>query len=101
MDDMKTAVQSPATGSWFGEQLQNQVFEGGGGVPTTHFRHQVRELLQHQVFEGGEGSQLHIFVTRLEVPSDFFPTTSEEKWRTGRWSPEGDGGEERRTFIFE
>ena len=37
----------------------------------------------------------------MEVPSDFFSKTSEEKWRTGRWSPEGDGGAERRTFIFE
>ena len=38
---------------------------------------------------------------RMEVPSDFFSTTSEEKWRTGRWSPEGDGGAEGSTFIFE
>ena len=31
---------------------------------------------------------------RMEVPSDFFSSTSEEKWwRTGRWSPEGVGGE--------
>ena len=31
---------------------------------------------------------------RMEVPSDFFSKTSEEKWKTGRWSPEGVGGEE-------
>ena len=30
----------------------------------------------------------------MEVPSDFFSTRSEEKWRTGRWSPEGVGGDE-------
>ena len=49
---------------------------------------------------GGRGSSTD-FVTRLEVPSDFFLSTSKEKWRTGRRSPEGDGGAERRTFIFE
>ena len=39
---------------------------------------------------------------RMEVPSDFFSTTSEEKWRTGRWIPEGDGGEvEEKLLIFE
>ena len=27
-------------------------------------------------------------------------TTPEEKWRTGRWSPEGDGGEEEEELLF-
>ena len=48
---------------------------------------------------GGKGPSTD-FVTRLEVPSDFFPTTSEEKWRTGRWSPEGDGGVEEEELQF-
>ena len=37
---------------------------------------------------------------RMEVPSDFFSTTSEEKWRTGRWSLEGDGGEVEEKLLF-
>ena len=38
---------------------------------------------------------------RMEVPSDFFSSTSEEKWwRTGRWSPEGDGGVEEEKLLF-
>ena len=37
---------------------------------------------------------------RMEVPSDFFSSTSEEKWRTGRWSPEGDGGEVEGKLLF-
>ena len=38
---------------------------------------------------------------RMEVPSDFFSSTSEEKWwRTGRWSPEGVGGEVEEKLLF-
>ena len=36
----------------------------------------------------------------MEVPSDFFSSTSEEKWRTGRWSLEGDGGEVEEKLLF-
>ena len=36
----------------------------------------------------------------MEVPSDFFSTISEEKWRTGRWSPEGVGGDEEEELWF-
>ena len=33
-------------------------------------------------------------------PPTSFQTTSDEKWRTGRWSPEGDGGVEEEELQF-
>ena len=40
---------------------------GGGGEQKTDFGKQVSDWIQDECFEGGEGSQLHIFVTRLEI----------------------------------
>ena len=33
-------------------------------------------------------------------PPDFSTTTTEEKWRTGRWSPGGLEVKRRRSFYF-
>ena len=86
--------------AWFGQLPQRHVFERGEGV-IYRFCHQVWTAASTSRFWEGGGGSTTDFVTRLEVPSDFFPSTSKEKWRTGRRSPEGDGGAERGTFIFE
>ena len=36
----------------------------------------------------------------MEVFPDFSSTTPEEKWKSGRWSPGKDGGEEEEKLLF-
>ena len=37
---------------------------------------------------------------RMEVFPDFSSSTPEEKWKSGRWSPGKDGGEEEEKLLF-
>ena len=36
----------------------------------------------------------------MEVFPDFSSSTPEEKWKSGRWSPGKDGGEEEEKLLF-